>query len=77
MRMATKPFAHTFADGPVPSCLDAADANDDGAVDLADGVYILQNLFANGPALLPPHPDCGVDQTLDGQDCAEYLHCGL
>lgn len=53
-------------------CPDAADANDDGALNLTDAVAILVHLFAGAPA--PPAPGalaCGTDPTLD--DLAECV----
>lgn len=53
----------------VALCPDAADANDDGQVDLADGSYIMMYLYAQGP--LPPTPFPGVGQDLTEDD----LYC--
>ena len=68
-----------FSGGFEPPCMDACDADDDGAVTITDGIYTLQNLFAHGPALPPPYPDCGLDPTADdgvgGLDCESYEHC--
>jgi hypothetical protein len=41
------------------------DANSDGNVDISDAVYIFQHLFAQGPAIPPPHPELGVDPTAE------------
>lgn len=41
-------------DGPAPPCLNQADVNDDGAIDLSDQIYLLAWLFQGGPA--PPFP---------------------
>lgn len=51
-----------------PPCLDAADVNDDGAVDISDPVYLLLYLFSGGP---PPPPPClcGLDPTSDSVPC--------
>ena len=38
-------LGYLFASGLKPSCLDWADANDDGAVDLDDAVYLLYYLL--------------------------------
>ena len=54
---------------PATACPDAADANDSGAVDAADAVYVIAYQFSGGPA--PPAPfgsipeACGVDPTDD------------
>jgi hypothetical protein len=69
-----------------PPCLDACDANDDGRVDLADAMKILNYLFVPGSAF-PPAPgpgidgdanatDPGVDPTEDPLDCAGAHQCG-
>jgi len=52
-----------------PLCLDAADANDDGEVDITDSIYLFVYLFLGGPTPPPPFPYCGLDTTADGLDC--------
>ena len=42
-------------------CREACEANGDGAVNIADMVWILGYLFAGGPAPVAPFPDCGPD----------------
>lgn len=57
------------------ACADAADSNDDGAIDISDAVELLSHLFAGGATPLPmPFPDAGEDPT-DGDplDCATGL----
>jgi hypothetical protein len=57
-------------------CVDAADANDDGAFDIADAVSILTSLFVPGASPpSPPHPGCGADPTPDPLDCASFASC--
>ena len=57
-------------------CLDAADANDDGSVNVVDAVYILYFAFGQGfPPPAEPFGYCGVDPTPDGIDCAFYSMC--
>jgi hypothetical protein len=46
-----------------PPCLDACDCNDDGRIDLADAVCILQYLFQFGR--FPPAPGPGIEMTQD------------
>ncbi|MEM7168218.1 MAG: dockerin type I repeat-containing protein [Planctomycetota bacterium] len=72
-------LAHQFQGVPVP-CLDACDANDDGKINLADAVYLLNYLFKlqaappypfdGDPLAMPPIPadgvhDQGPDRTVD------------
>lgn len=58
-----------------PPCLDACDANDDGRIDLADAVFILQYLFKMGKEPKPPFPDPGTDPTPDRLDCDAGSFC--
>lgn len=65
-------FEYLFSGGPPPTCLDAADTNDDGRVDLSDGIHLLNFLFVGGRALPPPAPGdaCpGADPTADDLGC--------
>ncbi len=56
-------------------CMSACDANDDHAVDIGDGVHLLQGLFLSGPDPAPPFPGCGVDPTPDSLPCVAYPPC--
>lgn len=61
-----------FLGGTTPSCLDAADVDDDGRVlgQVTDSVFLLNGLFLGGP--MPPTPgphDCGGDPTPDDLRC--------
>lgn len=61
---------------PAPACQDAADANDDSAVDISDAIRILAWGFVFGPPLpAPGSDDCGPDLTADGLTCS-YSACG-
>lgn len=56
--------------GMVPECLDAADANDDGRVDISDPTYLIFFLFLSGPQPPGPYPTLGPDPTfLDNLGC--------
>ena len=44
---------------------DAADVNDDGAIDLDDAFYLSSYLNAAGPPPPPPFPTAGTDPTPD------------
>lgn len=73
-----------------PSCLDAADVNDDSEVppvvdppDVSDAIYLLNWLFLGDSPPPPPTPsrpfyapnDCGADPTDDSLDCASFPPC--
>ncbi len=64
-------LAYLFG-GAILPCRDAADANDDGALDIADAVYVLAYLFAKGTP--PPEPSGapGSDPTTDSIECDAY-----
>jgi hypothetical protein len=52
------------------ACEDACDANDDGKVNLADTVYILNYLYSFGPIMPAPGPNAaGSDPTEDELTC--------
>ena len=57
--------------GPA-ECLDAADADDDGAVTIVDAIYELYFLFQATASPPLPFPSCGPDPTGDSLDCASY-----
>lgn len=60
---------YLFSGGEPPDCLDAADADDNGSLQLTDGLVILNFLFRSGVAPAPPFPNPGLDPTDDGLDC--------
>jgi hypothetical protein len=63
---------YLFRVGPSPECLDAADVNDDGLLDVADPVYLLFHLFLGRPAPPAPYPSPGRDPTFrDSIGCAQ------
>ena len=66
---------YLFAAGPAPSCLDAADANDDGTLDIADAIAILGHLFGNAGPLPQPFAECGADETEDELGCQSFVPC--
>lgn len=49
--------------GAMPTPLDAADANDNGVVEIADATYTLIALFQGGPLPPAPFPTPGTDTT--------------
>ena len=60
---------YLFADARL-DCDDAADANDDGVIDVSDAVFLLNSLFSSGASIAEPFPDCGWDWTPDDLLCA-------
>ena len=50
-------------------CPDAADADDNGQLDLSDSINILHVLFLGQSQLPPPFPTPGVDPTADALGC--------
>ncbi|MEM7164068.1 MAG: endonuclease [Planctomycetota bacterium] len=60
--------------GDTLSCLAACDRDDDGAVNLADVVSILNALFSVSAPPAPPFPACGVDPTAD-LGCGSFDGC--
>lgn len=56
--------------GQPMNCLDAADFDDDGAVNLVDPISLLSYGFVQGPPPAAPFPGCGSDPTADAIDCA-------
>ncbi len=66
-----KAGAYQFVAGAgTPPCFDAADANDDGRVNIADAVTLLSFLFDGGSTLPAPYPDSGFDPTQDSLSCS-------
>jgi hypothetical protein len=76
-------FQALFAAGGEFPCAEAADADDSGRVNIADGVYLLDFLFQPGggsgdglyPAPPAPFPGCGLDPTPDALGCATPPAC--
>jgi hypothetical protein len=56
-------------------CLDAADVDDSGVLDLTDAVYSLLFQFVSGAQPASPFPDCGIDPVIDALDCQSYPGC--
>jgi hypothetical protein len=70
-------LSHLFQEGrPLPlSCADAADADDNGKVEIADALVVLNSVHCLGPAPREPFLFCGPDPTPDGLDCVQSFHC--
>lgn len=64
---------YLFKGGAPPPCLDAADANDDGRLNLLDPIWIFQFLLGNdaAPALSEPYTMLDEDPTDDTLGCVD------
>jgi hypothetical protein len=71
---AVQILLYLFA-GARTSCLDPADVNDDGTVDITDPIYLLLFLFRSDSPPPPPFPTCGEDPTPDLLPCVDLPPC--
>lgn len=73
---AIRTFMYLFLGAAEPTCLDTADTDDSGQVDISDGFTILHDFFRPGTGIPDPGPfDCGPDPTTDGLGCLSYPPC--
>ncbi len=59
-------LSYLFNGGSEPRCMDAADADDNGDLDITDAIVMLGELFTDSAAIAPPYPTPGEDPTPDG-----------
>ncbi len=66
-----------FLNGGPIACSDAADSNDDGAVDMGDVIFTLFALFQIDSVVIPDPGtlECGTDPTGDGLGCEILQSC--
>ena len=72
------PLLYLFSGGVAPACLDSADTNDTGTVEITDAIIIFSWLFSGGAPPAEPSPlspgysreECAADPTEDGIGCA-------
>ncbi|MEM7167794.1 MAG: PQQ-dependent sugar dehydrogenase [Planctomycetota bacterium] len=67
-------LGHQFI-GLATECQDALDVNDDGGIDLADVVLLLDYMFLGGTMPALPGIQCGIDPTADLLTCAQPASC--
>jgi hypothetical protein len=65
---------HLFSAGSQPTCMDAADADDNARLGVGDAVRVIQSLVGGGGPLPAPFGSCGRD-TVDPIGCSEYPAC--
>jgi hypothetical protein len=58
-----------FNGGDFPPCLDAADTNDDGSINVTDIIFVLNHVHLGGPPPPAPFLASGPDPTPDGLGC--------
>ncbi|MBI4583519.1 MAG: hypothetical protein HY717_05815 [Planctomycetes bacterium] len=58
-----------YLGGPAPYCQDAADADDNGRLEMADSIAMLQSLFLGQGTLAAPYGERGFDSTPDELFC--------
>ena len=66
---------YLFRGGTRPTCIDAADSDDDGALSVSDALVILRFAFLDGAPLPEPYPQCGSDPTEDTLTCEDSSAC--
>jgi len=57
---------------PLDDCLDAADTDDNGVIDLADLYTLVGSIFSAGADLASPHLNCDYDANPDQFPCSNY-----
>ncbi|MDG1455087.1 MAG: hypothetical protein P8R38_02670, partial [Planctomycetota bacterium] len=62
---------HLFSNQGDPDCPDACDVNDDGSLNIADAISLLNNLICCSQTVPPPPGpvNCGEDPTDDDLGC--------
>ena len=71
------PLLYLFSGGAAPACLDSADTNDTGSIEITDAIIVFGWLFSGGAAPAAPSPlspgyareECTEDPTEDGIGC--------
>ncbi|MEM7165617.1 MAG: hypothetical protein AAF581_09135 [Planctomycetota bacterium] len=62
-------LTYLFVFGPLPHCADAADADDNGILQLTDVVFLLSALFTPSAPQPTGSMQCASDPTADSLDC--------
>jgi hypothetical protein len=65
-----------FQGGRAPSCIDAEDVDDNGTVQITDGIRLLEHVLLSSlddlSNIAQPFPAVGLDPNLDALPCASY-----
>ena len=65
---------YLFQNGGSGGCVKSLDVNDNGRVEVTDGILLLGHIFQGGAPPAAPFPECGLDPTPDALSC-ERLGC--
>ena len=55
-----------FQSGPAGTCAEACDADNNGALEMGNAIYVITYRLLSGPAPIAPFPECGIEA---GADC--------
>jgi hypothetical protein len=66
-----KVLSYLFLSADVIECLDAADVQDDGLINISDAIYVLSYLFRSGSEPTSPWKECDIDPTPDQLSCSQ------
>jgi hypothetical protein len=72
---AVRLIGYLFLGANPPPCLKAADADDDGQLNINDPIAIFKHLFGGVEAVREPLARCGGDPTEDRLSCQSYPPC--
>ncbi len=65
-------LGYLFLGAAEPGCLDAADVDDNGKIEITDGDLVSVLLFLGGTAPIRPGPfGCGIDGFVDDSGCRQ------
>ena len=69
-------LGYLFLGTQAPGCLDSADTDDSGTLEITDAVAILEFLFSGSAVPPPPGPlECGSDPSPDDLSCSRFPGC--
>lgn len=69
-------LTHLFLGSIALTCLDAADIDDSGVLEITDAIALFNYLVRAGPTPVAPGPTaCGADTTVDDLGCETFAPC--
>ena len=64
-----------FRGEDAPTCFDAADADDNGELQLTDAIFLINRVYRGGSPPPAPFPWCGEDKSDDSLSCERFDSC--